>query len=382
MCFFTALLGLEKPHFHQLLQMNLVLILRLPLVLHLKKVEMRTFASYARHVIAEVWLLGRCKVAVLDRYDPVVSLLDFADAHRDPAGDAQDSLAAVNVDFPSRPVILQLWHAFGAYKKFGYQGTDTPEGHPADFLADWRIHRNYSWVVCSGSNARLAFAEAFACPVDRVVALNRPEFDELVEMRRSRAQARLAAGTAAGGRANASAAEKTVLMAPTLRRSSETAHPFRDLHASRAPFESALDARIVWAFHPLETGLPAPGNVSQHLIECDLLVTDYSSIVYEAYVLGKPVLFYVPDIEQYREVSGLNCDPTELCSSLCAYDEQQLTEAIARTLADPESYPSSELDRFASRAFDWTSVELDSAALPSTAEAIVDFLIENGPMSA
>ncbi|MBP3866403.1 MAG: hypothetical protein J6D25_01150, partial [Eggerthellaceae bacterium] len=41
---------------------------------------------------------------------------------------------------------------------------------------------NYSWVVCSGEQCRPAFAEAFSCPVERVVALDRPEYDELTSM--------------------------------------------------------------------------------------------------------------------------------------------------------------------------------------------------------
>ena len=45
--------------------------------MHLKKVSMRHFPSYAAHVAKEIVLLSRCKVAVLDRYDPVVSLIDF-----------------------------------------------------------------------------------------------------------------------------------------------------------------------------------------------------------------------------------------------------------------------------------------------------------------
>ena len=57
------------------------------------------------------------------------------------------------------------------------------------------------------------------------------------------------------------------------------------------------DVEVAWSFHPLEEGAGASLNVSEALLEADLVVTDYSSIVYEAYVLGKRAAFYVPDID-------------------------------------------------------------------------------------
>ena len=331
--------------------------------MHLKKVGMRNLASYAGHVLTEIRLLGRCKVAVVDRYDPVISLIDFECDEGTPAPNtaslSTENPNCANRDFPKKPVVIQLWHAFGAFKKFAYQTINMPEGHTPDFLRDWRIHHNYSWVVCSGEGARPAFAEAFSYPVDRVVPLNRPEYDELVELRES----------LSGARASSQHGRLRVLMAPTLRRSNEVPHPQRDLYACRTAFEDALDADVVWAFHPLEEGLPAPGNVSNELLECDVVVTDYSSLAYEAYLLGKKLLFYIPDIESYRATPGLNRDPLELAPSLCALDEGELVVRLQMLGDDPSTYPQDQLDRFIGRAFDAP----DSGTV---AARIVDFLID------
>ncbi len=355
--------------------------------MHLKKVTGANMIPYAFHVLEEIKLLGRCKLAVIDRYDPVVSLLDFeceaagdgkvaagrqvaadggarkAAAHANGEG-AQGSQNALgrevrNVEFPDKPVILQMWHAFGAFKKFGYQSVDTPEGHSADFTSSYRIHRNYSWVMCSGTGVREQFAEAFSCPVERVVALDRPEYDELAAL-----AARRSALSREGRRFS-------VLMAPTLRINNESQHPFRDLYRARDSFEERVDAQVKWSFHPLEEGMPAPGNVSDDLLECDCVVTDYSSIVYEAHLLGVPVVFYVPDIDEYRVSPGLNTDPVLTSPGLCARAPQELAAMLCQLAKDPSAYDAEALAQFVGKAFD---VDDDRAA-GSAASRLADFLI-------
>ena len=325
--------------------------------MHLKKVRMRNLVAYAGHMLREAKLLARCKVAVLDRYDPVVSLLTF-ESTRAQADDG----AIVNVEFPTRPLIMQMWHAFGAFKKFGFQSVDTPEGHSAAFTSAFDIHRNYSWVVCSGEACRAAFAEAFARPVERVVALDRPEYDELVELGRELAEAR--------ARDDVDARAMRVLMAPTLRINADSAHPFRDLYERRTQFESRVNADFTWTFHPLEENAPAPGNASDALLECDCVVTDYSSIVYEAHLLGKAVFFYTPDLESYLASPGLNVNPAQIAPAICALSEEELASILNAWAERPQEYPHDAMERFAGSAFD----ERDRTGT-TAAERFADFAI-------
>ena len=109
--------------------------------------------------------------------------------------------------------------------------------------------------------------------------------------------------------------------------------------------------------------------MSGELLECDVVVTDYSSLAYEAYLLGKKLLFYIPDIESYRVTPGLNRDPLELAPSLCALDEGELVVRLQMLADDPSTYPQGQLDRFIGRAFNAP----DSGTV---AARIVDFLID------
>lgn len=87
------------------------------------------------------------------------------------------------------------------------------------------------------------------------------------------------------------------------------------------------------------------------------MITDYSSIVYEAYLLNKKVLFYIPDIERYRKSPGLNVDPVELAPALCAFDEKGLVSMLNKLIDSEDSYPMNDLKSFTSSAFDETTMD-------------------------
>lgn len=378
-----------------------------------KKLSLRSVFPYAAFAVREIYYLARCRVCVVDRYDPVISLVSLRceDAPVDSAPAASVGGAyAVQAGpsglplydrFPEEPVVVQLWHAFGAFKKFGFQSLGTRESHPVDTARIFRIHRNYSWVLCSGQGARVPFAEAFNVPVDRVVALPRPEYFELLERAKSPrrcvsktwsltsaaacgiggddageacppvAPAEEAAGSSAA--VGAAVADVTsvrrprVLVAPTLRKSHETEHPLRDLHASGAWHVLEKEACVAWSFHPLEEAGLASGDVNELLPDADYVVTDYSSIVYEAFLLGKRVVFYVPDLRQYARTPGLNANPGDLCPGLCFSNVEDLARFLSEVEAGAVEYPTDQYARFFASAFD---------ACKYDKTCVVDFVLE------
>ena len=325
-----------------------------------KRLSKRSVVPYAFHVVREIFHLARCRVCFLDRYDPVVSLLDFA---------CEDvtccNSGAAHTEFPREPVVVQLWHAFGAFKKFGYQSLGTVEGHSPETASLFGIHRNYSWIICTGESSRAPFAEAFSYPIERVLPLGLPEYDKLRAVR-AELEEKCAAAPNEGGR------PLKVLFAPTLRKSSESRHPFRELKQEWDALTGDLgDIEVVWSFHPLEEGAGAAIDVSSALLDCDIVVTDYSSIVYEAYALGKLFAFYVPDLDEYRESPGLNADPAKLAPEIVFFDERALRDflaGIANLAPEERSHRCAKsLDGFAGGVF--------KGCPDNTAAAIADFAL-------
>jgi len=299
---------------------------------HVRKLSKRTVLRYVGHVVKEIYYLARCRLCFLDRYDPVTCLLDFK---YEPVRGQQDGLYH---EYPVEPIIIQLWHAFGAYKCFGYQSADTSEGLSRKTLRAFRVHRNYSWIICTGEQARKPFSEAFAYPLDRVLNLGRPEYYLLTQEKDAPPKD--------------AAAVPTVLFAPTLRYDKAAVHPFHALYDGRAQRFASLPADMVWSFHPLENAGTATGAQYELLSRADYVITDYSSIVYEAFLLGKKVLFYVPDIEEYRIAPGLNVDPEQEAPALTTRQDDELYELLEGLITGAIDYPQDALEKFIGDTFD------------------------------
>lgn len=296
----------------------------------------REALSYGMRLFEEARKIGQASVVFLDGFDPVVSLLDLECVSLSPE---EAELKGIRyTEFPARPVVIQLWHAFGAFKKFGFQTIGSREGRSSESADLVKMHRNYSWVICSGESCRAAFAEAFNYPVSRVVALSRPERDRLEALRETVESA-------------PDAALPRILFAPTLRRNSASSHPFRQLKESESFAALASQAELLWTFHPLES---EPGDIDlskEVLASSDYVITDYSSVVYEAELLGKRIAFYVPDVDEYLESPGLNLNPVEVCPEISFRTEADLQEALRAWSSGDAAYPQKAMDAFMAGAF-------------------------------
>ena len=64
----------------------------------------------------------------------------------------------------------------------------------------------------------------------------------------------------------------------------------------------------------------------------DLLITDYSSVCYDYALTGKPIIFFVTDLEEYRAKRGFYMDLEELAWPVVT-DEERIVTEVAKVLA-------------------------------------------------
>ena len=59
----------------------------------------------------------------------------------------------------------------------------------------------------------------------------------------------------------------------------------------------------------------------------DCLISDYSSVIFDYSLLNKPMISYIPDIQEYKQSIGLNINFDDFPGPICT-DENQLVEAL------------------------------------------------------
>lgn len=279
------------------------------------------FAAFAR----QLWHAATAQLCIVDGYVPAVSVCEGL----------------------HRAVCMQLWHALGAVKKFGCQSLGTSAGHDGEIARILRMHKGYDAVVAGLPGAAGSFACAFGCEADKVIPLGLPRVDYLRERRAATEEGRLGVldlppvlEHLCERRNRGSFA---VLYAPTFRKGA-AGGAFRLSDAVRG-LRTALPvgADLVVARHPLQSsegraercgscgflgyldGIPA----IDALCCVDAVITDYSAIAFEAWLAGKKVFFYVPDIDAYRVSPGLNIDPLAEFSDVAFKHVADVTAAVA-----------------------------------------------------
>lgn len=295
--------------------------------------ECDTGSLGAGTVLRQMWHAATASICIVDGYVPAVSI---PYRHK-------------------RAYVMQMWHAMGAIKKFGYQALDTSDGRSSRDAAAFSMHRGYDVVVAGTCGAVEAYAQAFDYPREAVVPLGLPRVDYLLapEFAAQREQGALRAARRIGLDALRKQGRKVVLYAPTLRRGNRYASTWLGEYAGALGRALALEGpfALVVSGHPLdqergqdqqpsETTEGAPQvrylygvPTRDALWWADYVVTDYSAVAFEAALVGAKVLFYLPDLGEYRKSPGLNIDPLTTWPDLAFQDADALARRIAQDVA-------------------------------------------------
>lgn len=232
-------------------------------------------------MLAEMYHLATSRACITDSYMAAISVL----RHKDPL------------------VIVQIWHALGAIKRFGLAAVGSDEGRPTRLSEVMRMHRGYDWVIAGSERMVEPFAQAFGIAPARVLPIGTPRVDLLLD------PGHVAAKAAGIRRKHPEVGRRPlVLYAPTFR-IAEPVHVQSMLDAL-----GSADLDVVVALHPLDHRdfSSRPGVVQDRdistldwLTVADHLITDYSAVVFDAAVLGLPTYTYAYDLDDYLERRGL-----------------------------------------------------------------------------
>ncbi len=221
---------------------------------------------------------------------------------------------------PVRPQtgVVQLWHACGAFKKFGLSTAEKIFGVGNAEMDRFPHYGNTSLVTVSSPEVVWAYEEAMGLEgTGAVRALGVSRTDALFDGARLaawRAQAEAAVPAIAGRR--------VMLWAPTFRGQVADARAPETLDVAELRERLGDGWVLLVKHHPLVRERPAvPAGcggfafdvtdslpIEAAMAASDACVTDYSSLVFEYSLLGRPMAFLVPDIGEYDDWRGFYYD--------------------------------------------------------------------------
>ncbi len=280
-------------------------------------------------MLAEMYHLATSRACITDSYMAAISALRH-----------DDDL-----------VVVQMWHALGAIKRFGLAAVGSPEGRPGGLARVMHMHRGYDWVIAGGQAMVEPFAQAFGVAPEQVLPLGTPRVDNLVDpAARAARRARVAAAYPLLGR------RPVVLYAPTFR----AVEPVRvDAVLAAA---GAGEFEVVVSLHPLDRRdfSQRPGVVQDArfttldwLTVADAVITDYSAIVFDAAIVGVPLYFFAYDLDEYRARRGFFVDYEAVMPGPISADATELMACIrADTTAGPRPDAAARLQRFRAQFVD------------------------------
>lgn len=245
--------------------------------------------------------------------------------------------------------LVQLWHGPGAFKKFAFSRITNNKK-----VAIHAGYKKYTKAIVSSEQIRWCYAEAFGIEVDKVKATGFPRTDiffdkkyiEDVKTKFYKLYPQLKE-------------KKLILFAPTYRgeKVSDFSYDYSQLDFKKL-YEYYHDEYVfAIKWHPMHysnilSGKRRPPDFSEYgdfildfstyrdindlLIVCDLLITDYSSVIFDYVLLNKPIIYFVYDLETYINKRGLYYDFGEYLYGDVAKNCDELIEKISHCEMFPE----------------------------------------------
>lgn len=303
-----------------------------------------------RAMCSLAYKLARSKVVVVDDFTPILNEVWAMDSR----------------------VLIQLWHACGAFKTFGFTRVGK-DGGPNQTSTN---HRYYNYAIVSSSEICRFYAEGFGIDEKNVKALGVPRTDDFFNqehMQRIREKIY--------EQYPQLQEKKIILFAPTFRGNGAGSayFPVEKFNVKDLLEKLGDEYMVIIKHHPfVEKKHPVDESVKDRVLDLsgeseindllfitDLLITDYSSVIFEASILDIPMLFYAFDLEDYVVNRDFYYPFKNFVPGKIVRNMDQITNAILES-----DYELHKVKAFKHRFFD----DLDGKSSQRVADFIMNLL--------
>ena len=232
-------------------------------------------------------------------------------------------------------LVIQLWHALGAIKKFGYQSMGKVDGISPTVAKILKMHAGYDYVISGSEGMAPYFAEAFNTPLEKVLNIGTPTVDYLRKSRPEVKKEILKKYPALKKKIN-------VLYSPTFRNNKK--FNYQDL-IDNTDFDK-VNLIITYHFKVEEIcddkrviTIPSSDfSVFDVLTICDYVISDYSALLVDAAVSNKKILMYVYDYDEYNKNNGVNIKMLEDFKKISSKSAKEIMNIIQKDQYDYKTY--------------------------------------------
>ncbi len=290
--------------------------------------------------------LGKADVILVDDHAPI---LDWLTLRKD-------------------QTLIQLWHAGAGFKSSGYARW----GH-GSCPAPYGAHRQYTYGIAGSKRIAHFFSEVWGINEEQVLPTGMPRMDEyLYPAHRAEVEEALKKEFPQ------ILGKKVILFAPTYRGTNHSdAHYPYELIDFNALYDFCGEEYVVlFKMHPwVPDAVPIPAGMEDKFLDLnhyqninnlfyvtDLLITDYSSNIFEYSLMKKPMLFFAFDEAEYSISRGFHRNykasaPGKVCASF-----PELMEALKT-----KDFQYEKVEDYIAQQFDY----IDSGA----SDRVIDWLI-------
>ena len=264
--------------------------------------------AYCLHIAGpQLHALACSRVIILDGYCIPVSLLKHRKA----------------------TTVIQMWHAMGSLKKFGRSIIDESEGSSKELAEAMGMHNNYDLFFASSKECLPHFSHAFGYPEDKGAVMPLPRLDYLKknQLYYEKREEIFASGYADRNRT-------IILYAPTFRKNKTENDHTKELR-------SLIDEKkyqLITAHHPVsKLSVKNKYSALDLLSVSDILITDYSAVMFESAAAGIPTYLYTYDIDEYVDSRGFYIDFVNDVTLPRATSAEMIIQMIEKNECDPDT---------------------------------------------
>ena len=270
------------------------------------------------------------------------------------------------MNFNKETVVIQLWHAPGAFKKFG--------GSVENASMLKLISDKTDYLIISSAYNESYYSEAFQIDKSKIKALGLPRADyyfenhDIGKLRND-----------FNKKYDIDSNKKIILYTPTFRENKEYNNVFNYLDLDEFNNKLSDDYVLVLRLHPkIKKFYSGDISINGEYIDCsnykneqellllsDILITDYSSIMIEFGLLNKPIIFFAYDLDNYlSNERGFYLDYKKDLPGPVVYTTEELIDTISKGI------DTSKLKSFTETQFS----QIDGGA----SARVVDFVLKEG----